>query len=157
MEPYISPGLATSVRRMFNHAIQHTYTHIPQTVGARNGYGVRTVTEGTPVTGKPCRYLPKPLIREYDTGRATVVTPPVTDDSILVPWDDDLAPGDKITNIRALPEPGETEGRLLLRSLDGSPGEAIVLAEADHAGLGPVTLRRFILRDPQEEEVDPRG
>jgi hypothetical protein len=159
--PYISPGMTESVRRMFEGAIQHTYTRVPYTYVAHDVYTNVVGTAGTPVTNVPCRYLPKPLIREHDTGRATLVVPAVTDDTLLVHWDDPITVGDHVVDIRALPVNGESEGRLLLsKSVAGGSevaGEAVVISEADHAGLGPVTLRRLVLRDPEEQEVVPIG
>ena len=157
MQPYISLGMTESVRRMFGRGMQHTYTRIPYTYAARDGYGRRPGTAGTPVDGVRCRYLPKPLMREYDTGQTTLVVPPVTDDTLLVFWDDPIKVGDHVTNVRALPVNGEPEGRLLFEKDPGVAGEAIVVSEADHAGLGPVTLRRLVLRDPEEKEVHPVG
>jgi hypothetical protein len=52
---------------------------------------------------------------------------------------------------------GEASGRLLLKADDQTAGEAVVISEADHAGLGPITLRRLVLKDPQESEVAPLG
>jgi hypothetical protein len=161
MQPYISPGMTASVRHMFERGMQHTYDLTPYTYGAKDGYGRRPRTAGAVVTGVKCRYLPKPLIREYDTGRTTLVVPPVTDDTLLVHWDDPIKVGDHVTNIRALPVNGEAEGRLIFTKMqeDGTvvAGEAIVVSEADHSGLGPVTLRRLVLRDPEEQEVFPVG
>lgn len=156
MGPYISDGMTTAVRRIFEGGIQHTYTLIPYTYAAPDFWTDKVPTAGTPVTGKKCRYLPKPLIREYDTGRATLVLPPVTDDTLLVPWNDPIKVGDHVTDIRAHSSPGESTGRLLFtREVDGEvvAGEAIVISEADHAGLGPVTLRRLVLKDLEEQEL----
>jgi hypothetical protein len=149
--------MTASVRRLFEGGLQHTYTLIPYTYSAMDGWTSVTGTAGTSVTGKPCRYLPKPLIREYDTGIVTRVEPAVTDDTLLVPWDDPIKVGDHVTNIRALPVDGEASGRLLLKADDQTAGEAVVISEADHAGLGPITLRRLVLKDPQESEVAPLG
>jgi hypothetical protein len=157
MQPYISPGQTESVRHMFQGGMQHTYTRIPYAYAAMDGYGRRPGTPGPSVDGVRCRYLPKPLIREYDTGRTTMVVPPVTDDTLLVLWNDPITVGDHVTNVRAYPTNGATEGRLLLEKEGGVPGEAVVVSEADHAGLGPVTLRRLVLRDPEEQEVFPIG
>lgn len=155
MLPYLSPGMAESVRHMFEKGIQHTYTLIPYTYGTRDGWGRRPAVPGPSVDDVKCRYLPKPLIREYDTGQTTLVVPPVTDDTLLVYWDDPIKVGDHVTNIRAYPEPDQSEGRFIFLKEGGVPGEAIVVSEADHAGLGPITLRRLVLRDPEEQEVHP--
>lgn len=159
MGPYISPAMTASVRRLFQGGLQHTYTLIPYTYAAVSGWTDQAGTAGTVVTGKKCRYLPKPLVKQLDTGRDNLVVPPVTDDTLLVPWDDPIKVGDHVTSIRALPVDGETSGRLLLTKGDLGTviaGEAVVISQADHAGLGPVTLRRLVLRDPEELEL-PSG
>lgn len=156
MGPYVSDAMTTSIRRIFEGGMQHTYTLVPYTYGSMDLWTNKTATAGTPVTGKKCRYLPKPLIREYDTGRATLVLPAVTDDTLLVPWDDPIKVGDHVKDIRAHSSPGEATGRLLFtKDVAGSvvAGEAIVISEADHAGLGPVTIRRLVLKDPEEWEL----
>jgi hypothetical protein len=155
--PYISPGMTESVRHMFNRGLQHTYTRIPYTYAPKDGYARQAGTPGSAVNGVKCRYLPKPLIREYDTGRTTMVVPPVTDDTLLVAWDDPITVGDHVTNVRALPTNGATQGMLLLSEQNGVAAEAVVVSEAEHAGLGPPTLRRLVLRDPEEREVFPLG
>lgn len=157
LQPYISPVMASVVRYAFNRGMQHTYTLLPYSVASRTAYGMVPQTVGTAVPDLPCRYLPKPIMREYQTGRVTIVNPSVTDDVLMTPWDATLNVGDHITNVRALPVDGEVVGRLLLLEVDGSPAEAVVTAELDNAGLGPITLRRFVLRNLGEQEVDPRG
>jgi hypothetical protein len=151
--------MTASARRLFEGGMQHTYTLIPYTYGAMSGWTTVSATPGTAVPGKKCRYLPKPLIREHLSGIDTMIVPPVTDDTLMVPWTDPIKVGDHVTNIRALPVDGEAQGRLLLVKEDLGTvvaGEAIVISEADNAGLGPITLRRLVLRDPEEQEV-PSG
>lgn len=126
--PLISAGTTTQLRRVFDSLLAHTYTRIPVTIGADEGYGSAT-TEGTPVTGQTCRYRATDRLRLAEGNRIVVSTPVIT-----VPHDDPIKAGDLVSTIR------DSNGVLLL----AGPVEVETIEAS--AGLGPTLQKRAVLR-----------
>jgi hypothetical protein len=127
----ISSAEAPSIRAALGLFLVHTYTRTPVTEGADDAHGNAAETPGTPVTGVACKYRSEDRVRiRNDDGGATIVRAP----SLTVAHDDPLDETDTVSNIR------DSEGTVLLA------GPIQVGAPVPSAGLGPVLLKKFILR-----------
>lgn len=126
--PLISTGTTTQLRRTFDSLLSHSFTLTPVTSGADDGYGAAT-TEGTPVTGKTCRYRAQDRLRLANGDRVIVSTPVLT-----VPHNDPIKTNDLVSNVQ------DSDGVVLLVG----PIEVEVIEAS--AGLGPTLQKRAVLR-----------
>ena len=124
----ISAGTTAQLRRVFDSLLAHSYTLTPVTAGADDGYG-SSETEGTPVTGKTCRYRATNRLR-LDQGNRVIVSTPV----LTVPHDDPIKSGDLVSNVQ------DSDGQVLL------VGPVEVETIEASAGLGPTLQKRAVLR-----------
>jgi hypothetical protein len=109
--------------------LPHTYSRTPYTEGSEDAHGNAGETAGTAVTGLPCQYAPVERLRLDEGGRVTISQP-----SLLVPHDDTLAVGDRVSAI------ADAAGTVLLA------GPLVVDSIEPSAGAGFVLLKRALLR-----------
>lgn len=121
-------GQEASIRAALGGLLWHRYTLTPRTAGSDDGYG-GTPTEGTPVTGKPCRYEVQQIVQYQDGTRVLVETP-----TLAVAHDDPIKANDLVSNVLG------SDATVLLA---GPVTVEDVISEAD---LGPVLQKRAILR-----------
>lgn len=124
------------IRDALGITLWHSYTRTPLVPGSVNGHNEATVTPGALVSGLPCRYETKDVVRMIDGNLVTLSTPTLT-----VPTSDDLAANAHlVSDIRQQPRTGEAEGQIL------HAGPFVVESIDEQADLGQSIQRVATLR-----------
>lgn len=129
MPALISATEATAIREALSVFRVHTCTITPITQGAEDTWGDTADTAGTPRTGVACKYVPDDVLRVDETGRITARGPTLT-----VAYDDALAVGDRVSDIRDAASTVLAAGPLVVQEILPS------------AGLGYSLKQRALLR-----------
>lgn len=114
----ISAAVASQARVLHRASLTHTFTRTPVTDGTEDAWGEAAQTDGTPVTGRPCRYKPEDRLIIDERGRQTVSVP-----TLRLRSDETIAVGDKVSAVTDADGVVLLAGPLIVETVE--PGAAV--------------------------------